>query len=137
MEEGHCFKAEQTKPTQDSTKFYIRKEWLQGDVLFPLLWSILVNELLESLVLKFKNMRMTQPYCSQANLYIRFPTDYKKHSIIVEKWYIQINLNINPKKGTIVPFIKRRSKDNLKNPSLFGEEIKYTYSQKVKSLESR
>lgn len=36
-----------------------------------------------------------------------------------------VNLYMNPKKNNVVTFIRRRRKDTLRKPSIFGEEIKY------------
>ena len=105
----------------------------QGGVLSPLLWTIVVDDLL---------IRLTERgfvvfgYADDVAIYTtgKFETTVRERLVealaLVNRWCREIGLNVNPAKSIIVPFTKRRKFN--KEPIPFGEthvqlckEVKY------------
>ena len=105
----------------------------QGGVLSPLLWSLVVDDLLENLhLLGFEVIG----FADDVVIIVRGKFD----NIISERmqnalnythsWCIKEGMNINPSKTTIVPFTRRRNTSLRvlhldKKPLEFAEEVKY------------
>lgn len=105
----------------------------QGGVLSPLLWSIVVDCLINEL--------------NSADLYTQGYADDLVISIVgkcpdtvsslmqnalrkVERWCVQFRLSVNASKTVIVPFTRRRILDKLWPPTLFGKTINFAYEAK-------
>jgi ribonuclease HI len=105
----------------------------QGGVLSPLLWNVLVDELL-------KLMDETNVYCqfyaddgtllfSSATL-PRLCTSMQRGLKVVERWCRQNNMSVNPSKTEMVLFTRKRKMDGFRAPRIFGEELKLSDSVK-------
>jgi hypothetical protein len=98
----------------------------QGGVLSPLMWSLVVDELLWEL-----NHRgyYTVGYADDIAILIngKFPQTVSEvlqtalHT--VQQWCERTKLSINPNKTVVIPFTRRRNIKGLKEPILFGEKI--------------
>lgn len=106
----------------------------QGGVLSPLLWSIVVDELLTELS---NHGLEVQGYADDLVVMIRgkcerILTDLMQNALnLVWNWCQKEDLSINPAKSVLVPFTKRRNLD-LRSPKLNGTKIKF--STEVKYL---
>jgi hypothetical protein len=107
----------------------------QGGVLSPLLWSLVVDDLLWEL-----NYRCyyTVGYADDTAILInrKFPQTVSEvlqtalHT--VQQWCERTKLSINPNKTVVISFTRRRNIKGLKEPILFGEKIQL--SSEVKYL---
>jgi hypothetical protein len=98
----------------------------QGGVLSPLLWSLVVDDLLWEL-----NYRgyYTVGYPDDIAILINgiFPQTVSEvlqtalHT--VQQWCERTKLSINPNKTVVIPFTRRRNIKGLKEPVLFGKKI--------------
>ena len=106
----------------------------QGGVLSPLLWSMVVDNLITEL----NDARFnTQGYADDLVVMIVAKHDDTLSQMMqnalnmINNWCLKEDLNINPNKTVIVPFTNRR-KLNLTTPSLGGTKI--GFSKEVKYL---
>jgi hypothetical protein len=106
----------------------------QGGVLSPLLWSLVVDDLLWELN---SNGYYTVGYADDIAVLIigKFPYTVSKvlqtALCTVQKWCEMINLSINPNKTVIITFTRKREL-RLKKPSLVNKRIQL--SSEVKYL---
>jgi len=107
----------------------------QGGVLSPLLWDMVVDELLKEL----NSMGIyTQGYADDIAILVvgnnmRLISEKMQRALkIVEDWCSRVNLSVNPEKTVIVPFTKRRNMEDLKIPTLFGTNLQF--AREVKYL---
>lgn len=104
----------------------------QGGVLSPLLWSIVVDSLLNKLNQKGFE---TQGYADDLVITIRGRHDRTISSLmqnalnVVNDWSKKENLRVNPSKTTLIPFTRRR-KLNLIAPTLNGTQINFSSETK-------
>ncbi len=107
----------------------------QGGVLSPLLWSLVVDELLELLT---NNGIRCQGYADDIVIVARGKFENTLCDIVqrglnlAKGWCDTVGLNINPLKTTVIPFTKRRSLPGLRILSLGGRELEV--SREVKYL---
>lgn len=107
----------------------------QGGVLSPLLWNLVVDELLMKLN---GEGYYTQGYADDIVVLIRgkFPsvvTDVMQSSLHrIEEWCSRVNLKVNPEKTVLIPFTKQTNLRSMKSPSFFGEKL--VFSDQVKYL---
>lgn len=107
----------------------------QGGVLSPLLWSLVVDELL--VILEGKGIKAIG-YADDIAIIVsgKFPrtvSEVTQSAIMaVEEWCNKVGLKINPKKTVLVPFTKKRKLEGLIEPTLFGIQI--SLSDQVKYL---
>jgi hypothetical protein len=106
----------------------------QGGVLSPLLWSLVVNELVEGLN---GSGYYTLGYADDIAILIRgkFPNTVsellQEVLSMVQQWCDRTQLCINPQKMVIVPFIRKKNLRGLKEPTLsrhslqLSAEVKY------------
>lgn len=106
----------------------------QGGVLSPLLWSLVVDELLKKLAeLGFEVIG----YADDVAIVVRgkyentISNRLQTALNITHKWCRREGLNVNPSKTVIVPFT-RRKKNTLIQPSLDG--VRIPFSEEVKHL---
>src|SRR5690606_10385271 len=107
----------------------------QGGVLSPLLWCLVVDELLCSL----NNLGIyTQGYADDLAVMIIGYDNMTVASLMqlamekIEAWCSAHELNVNPKKTTAVVFTRRRNLEGLTALKIFGEEI--SLKQQVRYL---
>jgi hypothetical protein len=107
----------------------------QGGVLSPLLWSLVVDDLLWELNC---NGYYTVGYADDIAILINGNFLYTVSEVsqttlcTVQKWCGKTNVSINPNKTVIIPFTKRREMKGLKEPILFNKTIQL--SNEVKYL---
>ena len=124
-----------TRLAEEELEVVAAKGCPQGGVLSPLLWSLVVDDLL--VMLEGDGFKV-QGYADDVAILIggKFEETVSERLQvalnIVSRWCVGIGLNINPKKSTIVAFTRRRSRARLQKPTLFGETIEY--SKEVKYL---
>lgn len=117
-----------------TTNALINRGCPQGGVLSPLLWDLVVNELLERL----NNLGYyTQGYADDIVIliqgkYLNTISEVMQSALkLVENWCSKVNLVVNPTKTTLIPFTRKRKLEALKPPYFFGnflemkEEVKY------------
>jgi hypothetical protein len=98
----------------------------QGGVLSPLLWSLVVDDLLWRLN---NSGYYTVGYADDIAILIngKFPQTVSEvlqtglHT--VQQWCEMTKLSINPNKTAVIPFTRRRNIKGLKEPILSGEKI--------------
>lgn len=107
----------------------------QGGVLSPLLWDLVVDDLLTEL----NNKGLyTQGYADDLVVLIRGKhahviSELMQQALnIIESWCNRENLMVNPNKTTMIPFTRRRKLEDIKLPKLFGTELQM--SREVKYL---
>ncbi|CAB3243886.1 unnamed protein product [Arctia plantaginis] len=107
----------------------------QGGVLSPLLWNIVVDELIAQL----NDQRfLTIGYADDLTILISAPfesitCDQMRLALkIVEQWCAAHNLTVNPSKTEMIMFTNKRSLGNLRLPKLFGTQL--TLTKEVKYL---
>jgi hypothetical protein len=107
----------------------------QGGVLSPLLWSLVVDDLISGLN---SNGYYTVGYTDDIAILIngKFPhtvSEVLQRALhIVQQWCERTNLSINPNKMVIIPFTRKRNTKGLKTPILFNTTIQL--SSEVKYL---
>ena len=99
----------------------------QGGSLSPLLWTLVVDEVLYSV--NAERLRLDGFADDLFALIIGF--DFSTMSgmaqricTIIESWCIQVSLSINPEKVKLVIFSKKRNRLGYRDPVLFGKTIK-------------
>jgi ribonuclease HI len=108
----------------------------QGGCLSCLMWSLVVNSLLEEL--NALGGVWAQGFADDLVIRVtgKFPKTVKEIMQnafkIVEKWCGSTGLSINPNKTTVVPFTRQRKNTNLDPLVIFGSSV--AYSSQVKYL---
>jgi hypothetical protein len=106
----------------------------QGGVLSPLLWSLVMDRLLDELTAGGYEV---QGYADDLVITIRGKHDgilsarMQSALTLVRNWCLAEGLNVNPNKTIVVPFTKRR-KVNLISPTVNGTTI--AFSKEVRYL---
>nr|CAI5842201.1 unnamed protein product [Callosobruchus analis] len=111
----------------------------QGEVLSPLLWTVLVDDLLEELVVRGVGF-----ICYEDDLAILIRGKYEdtisellqQALNIINSWCRREQMSINLHKIVVVPFTKRRKLDKLRLPAVAGESIHFTEEVKLGREES-
>jgi hypothetical protein len=99
---------------------------LQGGVLSPLLWSLVVDDHLWELN---SNGYNTVGYAADIVILINGKFPHTVSEVIqtalctVLKWCEKTNLSVNPNKTVIIPFTRKREIKELKEPILFNKMI--------------
>jgi hypothetical protein len=107
----------------------------QGGVLWPLLWSLLVDDLIWGLN---KNGYYTVGYADDTAILIYGKLPQTVSEVLqtaicsVQQWCERTNLSVNPNKTVVIPFTRKRNVKGLKEPILFGK--RFQLSHKVKCL---
>ncbi|XP_049315637.1 uncharacterized protein LOC125779115 [Bactrocera dorsalis] len=107
----------------------------QGGVLSPLLWSLIVDELLELLT---SNGIRCLGYADDIVIMARGRFENTLCDIVqrglnlAKGWCNTVGLNINPAKTTVIPFTKRRSLPGLRSLTIGGTAVEM--SKEVKFL---
>jgi hypothetical protein len=109
----------------ETLRVFAAKGCPQGGVLSPLLWSLVVDNLLWEL---HSNGYYTIGYADDSNPnQWEFPYTVSEVLQIalytVQKWCETTNLSINPNKKAIIPFTRRRDIKGIKEPILFNKTI--------------
>lgn len=98
----------------------------QGGVLSPLLWSLVIDELLEEL----NNHGIdSQGYADDIVIIARGKFEETLCDIIqsglktTKEWCTKVGLSLNPRKTTVVPFTRKRKLQHIRPIKLNGEEI--------------
>jgi hypothetical protein len=105
----------------------------QGSVLSPVLWSLVVGDLLWGLN---SNGYYTVGYADDIAISGKFPQTVSEvlqtalHT--VQQWCERTKLSINPCKTVVIPFTRKRAIKGLKEPILFNKMIQL--SNEVKYL---
>ena len=107
----------------------------QGGVLSPLLWNVLVDELI-------REMSTTNIFCQfhaddgtllfRSTSLKRLGTSMLKGLKVVEK--CRSNMSVNPSKTTMVVFYHKRNLAGFTAPSIFGEHLQLSDSVKYLGL---
>ncbi|CAH1974332.1 unnamed protein product [Acanthoscelides obtectus] len=107
----------------------------QGGVLSPLLWCIVVNELL----VRLNSMGVyVQAYADDVSIVVRGRFCRTVSEIMqgalrsVESWCREVDLSVNAEKTELILFTRRRRLDGLVMPTFFGTRL--VLSQSVKYL---
>ncbi len=117
----------------DPQRAIVAKGCPQGGVLSPLLWNMVVNDLITTLN---ANHYYTIGYADDLTILIsgRFAgTVFEVTQAalrIVEQWCDNYELSVNPTKTGLVLFTNRRSLDDYRLPTLFGTELKLSNETK-------
>ena len=99
----------------------------QGGVLSPLLWNLVVDELLARLNVEGY---YAQGYADDVVIlikgtYANITAELMQRALkIVQRWCEETNLKVNTAKTVILPFTKRKIAGNYNNLKIFGEQIK-------------
>ena len=105
----------------------------QGGVLSPLLWNILVNELLHSMD---RVNIYCQFYADDGTLLVRSGSirhlcaSMQKGLNVVERWSRRNNMAVNPSKTTMVLFTRKLNRNGFAAPVIFGEQLQLSDSVK-------
>jgi hypothetical protein len=109
----------------------------QGGVLSPLLWSLVMDELVEGLNEKGC---CTLGYADDIAILVsgRFPytvSELLQEALsMVQQWLIELSLSINPQKMVIVPFTRKRDLRGLKESTCSGHKLQLTTEVKYLGL---
>jgi ribonuclease HI len=107
----------------------------QGGCLSPLLWSLVIDDLLERLN---RSGVYAQGYADDICIMVagKFQgtiSELLQNALkLTERWCLDEDLSINPNKSVVVPFTTKRILNDLKCPRLFGKVI--SFSNEVKYL---
>lgn len=119
----------------ETVEFRAARGCPQGGVLSPLLWSLLVDSLLNDLSLKGF---VFQCYADDLVIVVRgahgeIISDIMQTALnLVANWCEVEQLSVNPRKTVVIPFTKRRKLDKLRQPIMYGETI--PFAEEVKYL---
>lgn len=113
---------------ETSKKVTATKGCPQGGVLSPLLWNLVVDELLRNL-----NERgyLTLGYADDIVVIIRGGFTRTVSNLmqdaleIIEEWCTREQLRVNPSKTKLIPFTRRRNLEDLLPPSLFQTTLEF------------
>ncbi|CAK1588958.1 unnamed protein product [Parnassius mnemosyne] len=106
----------------ESQPIQIKKGCPQGGVLSPLLWNMVINELISKLN---DNHFYTVGYADDLTILVSGKTasivcDLTQAALrIVERWCREHDLTVNPNKTVLVMFTQKRKLNNYHPPSLF------------------
>jgi ribonuclease HI len=95
-------------------------------VLSPLLWCLLVNDIIKTI---HNKGIYTQGYADDIAIIVRGKYPDTLSDIMqtacndVERWCEEQNLSVNPKKTNFIIFTRKRKLEGLRNPILFGERL--------------
>lgn len=98
----------------------------QGGVLSPLLWNLVVDDLLEELNEKGY---YAQGYADDIVIAVQGPCESTISELmqnalnITQTWCYKEGLKINPSKTTLIPFTRKRKLAKIKPPIIFGERL--------------
>lgn len=118
-----------------TTRAIVGRGCPQGGVLSPLLWNLVVNELITDLN---ANKLFTVGYADDITILISGPFEssicdrMRQAFKIVETWCAKHELSVNPQKTELVMFTNRRTLGPHKLPKLFATEL--TLREEVKYL---
>ena len=103
----------------------VARDCPKGGVLSPLLWSLVVDELIGGLD---RNGYYTQGYADDIALLIlgKLPNTVSELLSMVEQWCDRTQLSINLQKMVVVPFARKRDLRILKEPTLSGHTLQLT-----------
>ena len=117
----------------ETTSRYVTKGCPQGGVLSPILWNIVVDEIIELLnssgiycqgyaddiviLIKGKHLNTMSELLNNA---------FRK----IESWCVDKGLTVNPSKTELVLFTNKRNKKLPTNPTLFNKELSLSTSAK-------
>ncbi|CAK1600286.1 unnamed protein product [Parnassius mnemosyne] len=119
----------------ESQPIQIKKGCPQGGVLSPLLWNMVINELISKLN---DNHFYTVGYADDLTILVSGKTasivcDLTQAALrIVERWCREHDLTVNPNKTVLVMFTQKRKLNNYHPPSLFSTKLQL--SSEVKYL---
>src|SRR6201996_7291449 len=100
----------------------------QGGVLPPLLWCLVVNELITEL--NVKNFQ-TEAFSDDLGKFINVLCDLLQTALnIVTNWCDKNELNVNPEKTKMIIFTRKRKIDGIRIPKIKGIPIKLVYQLK-------
>jgi hypothetical protein len=109
----------------------------QGGVLSPLLWSLIVDDLLWGLN---NSGYYTVGYADDIAILINGKFLQAVSEVLqtalhtVQQWCERTKLSINPNKAVVIPFTRRRNVKGLKEPILFGEKIQLSSEVKYPGI---
>jgi ribonuclease HI len=112
--------------TNTAVTVYATRGTPQGGVLSPLLWLIVVNDLLRRLQ---GGGFYAIGYADDLSIICRGKfldtlSDRTQAAVkIVERWCLEVGLRVNPSKSELIIFTKNKKLQGFKNPSLFGSII--------------
>ncbi|KAG7309924.1 hypothetical protein JYU34_004438 [Plutella xylostella] len=118
-----------------TTRCIVAKGCPQGGVLSPLLWNLVVDDLLRRLN---SSGFYTVGYADDLTILISGKFENLHCSVmqaamkIVEQWCREYRLKVNPSKTELVLFTNKRKLNNMSLPTLFGTQL--TLSTEVKYL---
>jgi hypothetical protein len=110
---------------------------LQGGVLSPLLWSLVVDDLIWGIN---SNGYYTVGYADDIAILINGKFPHTVSEVLqtalhtVQQWCERTNLSINPNKTVIIPFTRKRNTKGLKTPILFNKTIPLSSEVKYPGL---
>jgi hypothetical protein len=108
---------------------------LQGGVLSPLLWSLVIDDLLWGLI---NNGYYTVGYADDIAILIngKFPQTVSEvlqtALCTVQQWCERTKLSVNPNETVVIPFTWKRNIKGLREPVLFNKRIQL--SSEIKYL---
>jgi hypothetical protein len=115
----------------ESLERYVARGCLQGGVLSPLLWSLVVDELI-GLNGNGWNMQMSLLSLSAEKKTV---SELLQEALsMVQQWCDRTQLSINPQKTVIVPFTQQRDLRDLKEPTLSRHTLQLTTDVKYLGL---
>lgn len=117
----------------ETVKFRAARGCPQGGVLSPLLWSLLVDDLLA--IIQLWEVEV-QAYADDLVLLIKGDNNTTISLVLQEvlntimNWCEREEMSINPQKMVIVPFTKKRKLNGLRPPTLKGETVPFAREAK-------
>jgi hypothetical protein len=121
--------------TGENLKGPVTRECPQGDVLLPMMWSLVVDELTGGLN---ENECYILGYADDIAIlicgkFLNMVSELLEEALtMVQHWRDRTRLSIKPQKMVIVPFMRRRDLRGLNEPTLSGHTLQLT--TKVKYL---
>jgi hypothetical protein len=112
----------------ETLRVSVARGCLQGGVLSPLLWTLVVDDLLWKLN---SNGYCTVGYADDIAILINGKFPYTLSEVLqtapctVQKWCEKTSLSINSNKTIIIPFTRKRELKGLEEPSLTTKESSY------------
>ena len=114
-------------------RFRATRGYPQGGVLSPLLWSLLVDDLLA--ILSVWDIDL-QAYADDLVIIVKGNSEEMISIILQEvlnatsQWCAREKMSINPNKMVVVPFTRKRKLERLQAPTLHGEIIPFSKEAK-------
>jgi hypothetical protein len=109
----------------------------QGGILSPLLWSLVLDELVEGLN---ENGYNTLGYADDIAILVIRKFPYTVSELLQEalsmfqQWCERTQLSINPQKMVVIPFTRKRDLRDLKEPTLSGHKLQLATEVKYLGL---